>query len=72
LLRPRTTGAPSRDQARIYSFGQTFARRSTMSENFFTKVISSAACAFCRARPCSQFSSVRGFVRRKVATGRDL
>src|SRR2546423_11717286 len=25
-----------------------------------------------RARPCSQFSSVRGFVRRKVATGRDL
>jgi hypothetical protein len=46
---------------------QTFARRSTMSGNLFTKVISRAACAFGRARPCSQFSSVRGFVRRKVA-----
>jgi len=54
LLRPRTTGAPSRDQPRICSSGQTFAGRSTMSGNFFTKVISSAACAFGRARPCSQ------------------
>ena len=68
---PRTTGAPSRDQPRIDSFGQTFARRSTMSGNFFTKVISSAACAFGRHAP-APISSVRGFVRRKVATGRDL
>src|SRR5438105_4794590 len=32
---PRTTGAPSRAQPRIYSFGQTFARRSTRPRSDF-------------------------------------
>ena len=40
------------------------ASRSTVSGNFSTSRISSAACAFGLARPCSQFSSVRGLVRR--------
>ena len=43
---------------------QTAASRSTVSGYRSTKRISRAACAFGRARPCSQFSSMRGLVRR--------
>lgn len=43
---------------------QICARRSTVSGKRCTSRISSAACALGVARPCSQFSKVRTFVRR--------
>lgn len=43
---------------------QTVASRCTMSGNCATMRISNEACALGLARPCSQFSSVRGLVRR--------
>jgi len=43
---------------------QIAARRCTVSGYCLTRLISSAACALGLARPCSQFSSVRTFVRR--------
>lgn len=43
------------------------ANRSTVSGKRFTRLISKAACALGFARPFSQFSSVRTFVRRYAA-----
>lgn len=43
---------------------QTDASRSTVSGKRWTRRIKSAACAFGLARPCSQFSSVLGLVRK--------
>ncbi len=43
---------------------QTAASLCTVSGYFCTSRMSSAACALGLARPCSQFSSVRTFVRR--------
>lgn len=43
---------------------QTAASRCTVSGNFSTNRISTAAWALGLARPCSQFSRVRGLVRR--------
>ena len=40
------------------------ASRWTVSGYFLTRLIRRAACAFGLARPCSQFSRVRTFVRR--------
>jgi hypothetical protein len=54
--------APS--QAHFETASYTSAKRSTVSGNFSTSRISNAACAFGFERPCSQFSSVRGLVRR--------
>lgn len=51
-------------QDTVSSQSYTAANRLTVSGYLSTKWINSAACALGLARPCSQFSSVRGLVRR--------
>lgn len=58
LLMPRSA------KALMLAADYTFANRSTVSGNFSTSRINNAAWAFGFARPCSQFSTVRGLVRR--------
>lgn len=48
----------------VLKIRHTAASRSIVSGNFSTRRMSKAACAFGLARPCSQFSKVRGLVRR--------
>ena len=62
--RPQARGLALAVEPRVFrpgkirsTVGHTAASRSTVSGNFSTRRISSAAWAFGLARPCSQFSS---------------